>query len=384
MADRAAAVNTVDVAIVGGGPAGAATAARLAATGCEVMLLERTAGPHHKVCGEFLSGETVAHLRCLGIDPSDLGAVAIDHAAVFAAGRRGAFRLPFRALSLSRYRLDQALLARAKGAGAELRRGVAVRSAEPLEMGWQLRCSDGSEIRCRRLALATGKRPLRGMADGRDRSMVGLKMHLRLQPARTRALAGRVELFLFDKGYAGLETVEGGTANLCLIMPATVAARIGRGWTPLRDHLVSAAPCLAEQLDGAAAHWEEPLAIVCPGGGFAHRASAPSLGGAYRVGDRLAHIPPFAGDGLAIALASADLAARHIRQGSAPAVYLTEARSLVAPAVRLAAAVARLSGCGFGRALAAHLAVHAPLLLRSLALRTRVAWPLEMQMEPRE
>jgi flavin-dependent dehydrogenase len=104
----------------------------------------------------------------------------------------------------------------------------------------------------------------------------------------------------------------------------------------------------------------------------------------YPVGDRLAHIPPFAGDGLAIALVSADLAARHVRQGSAPASYLEEAQSLVAPAVRLASVVARLTGYGFGRALAADLAAHAPFVLRSLALRTRVARPREVEMEAGE
>jgi flavin-dependent dehydrogenase len=233
-------VNTVDVAVIGGGPAGAATAWQLAATGCEVILLERTTGPHHKVCGEFLSAETTAHLKRLGIDPSDLGAMAIDRVAIFGATRCGTFRLPFRGFSLSRYALDEAILARAKDAGAELRLGVAVRSAELLETGWRLRSSDGAEIRCRRLVLGTGKWPLRGLADGRDGSMVGLKMHLQLPPATTRALAGRVELFLFDKGYAGLEAVESGTANLCLVLPAAAATRIGRGWTALRDYLASA------------------------------------------------------------------------------------------------------------------------------------------------
>ena len=368
-------MSGVEVAIIGGGPAGAATACGLAAAGCEVLLLERASGPHHKVCGEFLSVETVAHLMRLGIDPSGLGAVSIDDVAIHAASTSGSFRLPFRAFSLSRYRLDQAILDRAKDAGAELRRGVAVRSAEPLQSGWRLRCSEGTEISCRSLVLATGKWPLRGTADRRDRSMVGLKMHLRLRPASSSALAGRVDLFLFDKGYAGLEAVEGGMANLCLIMPAAVAARIGRGWTALRDYLAGAVPSLAEQLGGAVAQWTEPLAIVCPEGGFVHRASASSLGGAYPVGDRLAHLPPFAGDGLAIALGSAELAARHIGRGSSADLYLTEARRLAAPAVRLATVAARLAGYGIGRAVAAHLALHAPSLLRSLALRTRVTLP---------
>ena len=43
---------TVEVAIVGGGPAGAALAVLLARAGKAVTLLERETGPHDKVCGE--------------------------------------------------------------------------------------------------------------------------------------------------------------------------------------------------------------------------------------------------------------------------------------------------------------------------------------------
>ena len=43
------------VLVIGGGLAGAAAAVHLAGAGRDVCLLERTTGPHDKVCGEFLS-----------------------------------------------------------------------------------------------------------------------------------------------------------------------------------------------------------------------------------------------------------------------------------------------------------------------------------------
>ncbi|HTQ82284.1 MAG TPA: FAD-dependent oxidoreductase, partial [Pseudolabrys sp.] len=67
-------MTRVETVVVGGGPAGAATACGLAAAGREVLLIERTDGPHHNVCGEFLSIETQAQLRRLEIDPLTLGA----------------------------------------------------------------------------------------------------------------------------------------------------------------------------------------------------------------------------------------------------------------------------------------------------------------------
>ena len=73
--------------VVGGGIAGAALAIPLAEAGWRVTLVEREAGPHDKVCGEFLSREARLYLRALGIDPATLGAVPIQRVRV--AGRRG-------------------------------------------------------------------------------------------------------------------------------------------------------------------------------------------------------------------------------------------------------------------------------------------------------
>src|SRR5258706_15041492 len=107
---RAAAMTRAETVIVGGGPAGSATACGLAALGRDVTLIERTAEPHHKVCGEFLSVETQTQLQRLGVDPSALGAAPIEQVAVHSSSRSVTSALPFRALSLSRYRLHQALL----------------------------------------------------------------------------------------------------------------------------------------------------------------------------------------------------------------------------------------------------------------------------------
>src|SRR5260370_2565491 len=97
---RAAAMTRAETVIVGGGPAGSATACGLAALGRDVMLIERTAKPHHKVCGEFLSVETQTQLQRLGVDPSALGPVPIHHVAVYSSTHTLASPPPFPSLSL--------------------------------------------------------------------------------------------------------------------------------------------------------------------------------------------------------------------------------------------------------------------------------------------
>jgi len=360
-------MREVETIVVGGGPAGAACAGGLARLGREVVLVERTGGPHHKVCGEFLSVETQVQLRRLGIEPIELGAVPIDRVAVYSGARAVTATLPFCALSLSRFRLDEALLRCAESLGAQLRRNVSVRAVIPARNGWAVQCDDGETLCTRNLVLATGKWGVRGLADARVNSLVGLKMHLRLAPQVRHLLTGRVELVLLNDSYAGLELVEGGIANLCLLLPGAVVARFGTNWSALRNYLMTEAPCLTERLAGGEPLWNKPITVVCPTGGHLHEEAEAAV---YRVGDRLAHIPPFTGDGLAIALSTAALAVEHIQHDRPPAAYLAAARQLTGKAIRLASAVSGLAASRIGRSLLLRAA--APVLFRTIVQATRL------------
>ena len=66
-AGTAPATETADVIVVGAGPAGSATAAYLAMTGLDVLVLEKTSFPREKVCGDGLTPRAVKELITLGI-----------------------------------------------------------------------------------------------------------------------------------------------------------------------------------------------------------------------------------------------------------------------------------------------------------------------------
>ena len=62
----------------GGGLAGAAFALEIVRCGGRAMIVEKSAGPHHKVCGEFLSENAAVLLRYLGVDCDQLGSNKVD------------------------------------------------------------------------------------------------------------------------------------------------------------------------------------------------------------------------------------------------------------------------------------------------------------------
>ena len=65
-------LNTVqakryDAVVIGGGPAGSATALMLARAGWSVAIVEKSRFPRPKVCGEFISATTAPLLAELGV-----------------------------------------------------------------------------------------------------------------------------------------------------------------------------------------------------------------------------------------------------------------------------------------------------------------------------
>ena len=355
-----------DAVIVGGGPAGAASACLLAKAGRSVVLFEREAGPHHKVCGEFVSVEAAAYLERLGLDLFRLGAQPIHSVRLVRGSAESSSLLPFPAFSLSREVMDEALLRAAADRGAEIRRGVAVRSLAEGEDRVTLQ-ADGP-VAARAALLATGKHDLRGhrRPPGSINDLIGFKQYLTLAPEQAARLAGHVEVLLFPGGYAGLQPAADGRANLCLVVAKPVHDRVGRRWDRLLDHLCEESPAFAARLAGATACWERPLSIYGIPYGFVHRGDAASRR-LHRLGDQLAVIPSFCGDGMAIALHSAFLASDRVLAGQAPldgSAFAGQIRTatLLAQAIRRPA----LQGIAAG---AVRLV---PGLLKAIAYATRV------------
>jgi flavin-dependent dehydrogenase len=360
--------GSAGVLIVGGGPAGAALAALLSRAGRQVVLLERECGPHDKVCGEFISGEAAGYLKRLGLDLEGLGAVPIHKVRMAARGGAAEAVLPFPAFSLSRRRLDEALLQLAADVGAELRRGCKVKGLERNGRRWRATVDRGPDVEADAAVLATGKHDLRVLKRpaGVHGDLVGFKMHLRLEAAEAAALDGAVELHLFPGGYAGLEPIEDGLANLCLVADLR---RLGRPAFPeLLDGIRRACPPLHRRLAGAEFLWPRPLAISAIPYGYV----ANTRDGLWRLGDQAAVIPSFAGDGLGIALHSAHAAAAAYLAGDSAEAFQRRLAADLGVRVKGAAHLSRLIVQPWAQGLAAGLTRLRPQLLSAAAAWTRI------------
>ena len=310
---------TVDVAIVGGGPAGAALAIGLARRGREVVVLERSQAWHWRACGVFTSPMTVRALARLGLTEADLASVALPLPAMrveTTAGTR--FRLTYgddgsasiraAAVGLDRSALDPLLLERARAAGADVREGATVRRVE----GTRLVLGGGGRdehIAARVVIGADGIRSTVARSFGVARSpRLGARVGLTFQVADPGPSVSRdARMILFGDGYVGLAPVPGGRVNIGIVLGRSWAARLRRdGAERTVDTVLAAVPAAPDDpVDWRAAERCDPIEGASPLGHRVARRHGPRW---LLVGDAAGFLDPFTGEGLHRALVSARLA----------------------------------------------------------------------------
>src|SRR5437016_67478 len=118
-----------DLIVVGAGPAGSAAAITAARAGIRVLLLERGRFPRHKVCGEFVSAESLGLLSSL-LDPQHMPllreALLISQTRIFVDGQAVHSPIGLPAASIARIDLDIALWNSAEKSGVEAKQQITV------------------------------------------------------------------------------------------------------------------------------------------------------------------------------------------------------------------------------------------------------------------
>ena len=265
------------IEIVGGGLAGLSLGLALRRRGVEVTVFEAGDYPRHRVCGEFITGLAPSTISRLELAPFFHDALRHREVAWFLEDSDEPARVqswPSPALGLSRHTLDARLAEAFVSAGGDLRTNARVTDFEP---------------RAGRV-IATGRR--RGKSP-----WMGLKLHV-----RELALARDLELHLGEQAYVGLARIETGEVNVCgLFRRRQLCAK---GSDLLLGYLQAAGlSVLARRLTTA----EADPASFCAVAAVSFDGGVPPSD-RVSLGDACAMIPPFTGNGMAMAFQSAEIA----------------------------------------------------------------------------
>jgi len=263
------------IEIVGGGLAGLSLGLALRQAGVPVTLTEAGSYPRHRVCGEFIAGLSDQTITRLGLGPV-LHDAQLHHEVAWFIGPRllRTQHLPEPARALSRHTLDARLAAAFVQAGGKLLTNVRVPPA-----------ADRPGLVC-----TTGRRRA-------DSPWLGLKIH-----ALNLPLQRDLELHLGTNAYLGLTKVEDGRVNLCGLFRRRDLQAKGPGL--ILAYLNAAGlGALADRL--ARAQFDDASFSAVAGVDFDRQIPAS---GHLALGDAGAMIPPFTGNGMAMAFQGAELA----------------------------------------------------------------------------
>lgn len=268
------------IRIIGGGAAGLSLAVTLARSGIACEVIEASSYPRHKMCGEFLTGIDKATIETLGIE--NLVARSPHHHETAWFDKHGEiFRrlLPSPAYGISRHALDLALANKARELGCTIRENTRWKASpdEPL---------DGTII-------ATGRRIVRSSR------WLGIKAHF----MNLKTLSD-LEMHLADNAYVGVCKVDDGAVTVCGLFDREHA---GQTSGAPEEKLITTMrrcglPTLADRVGNANFVEGSLNGISHVAFGMHQNSTESEEEQAIHLGDSFAIIPPFTGNGIAMAL----------------------------------------------------------------------------------
>jgi len=300
------------------------------------VLFEAKDFPRHRVCGEFVSAESLDVLAGLLQDVSAeklfQASPVIDRMRLLLGERVISAAVAPPGVSISRYELDALLWEAARQAGVLTHSNCEVVSSDG-DGPFTLQTSSG-RFSTRALIVAAGRwsqfTTNRTVPPGPK--WIGLKAHFQ-EPWSEAS----TDLYFFTNGYCGVQPVARGVVNACAMVRSDQATSLEEG---CKLH-----PGLARR----AANWSAMMQPVSTAP-LIYREPQPVRGNTIFIGDAAAFIDPFAGDGISIALRSGRVAAECLSEfllgrtplATAVAAYWHEYNLHFAPLISAAARVRSL------------------------------------------
>jgi flavin-dependent dehydrogenase len=330
--------TTWDAIVVGAGPAGSATALRLARAGRRVLLLDRARFPRDKACSEYTSPEAVRQLDALGVLAAveAHGTTALTGSSVTGAlggGIAGRFDAaggtPFRTtgLALPRLLLDAALVDAARAGGVTVQEGARVRHLARQADGTMSLACDGvgggpvATLTARVVVGADGLRSTVARAAGLRRQGRLRRTAFVAHVQGVTGLARQAELHVGRAGYVGLNPLTADVANVALVVPAARAREARGDVTSFMAQALETLPGVRGRVD-----LDRTVREILVTGPFDASCRRSTADGLLLVGDAADFFDPFTGEGIWSALTGAELAAAAVDDALALPGPVTAAR----------------------------------------------------------
>lgn len=289
------------ITIIGGGIAGLALGIGLRQRSIPVILWEAGRFPRHRVCGEFISGRGQAVCHRLGLHQkiTAAGARIAETAAFYGHGITSTMTLPQPAICYSRFRLDQLLADTFQDLGGDLKQNGR----------WTESAPEPGVVR------ATGRRAQVQINGWR---WFALKAH-----ASNLELRADLELHFFSQAYVGLCRIENGITNVCgLFRTRTSVPDLNKRWTEyLRGENAS-------ELNRRTEAAEFDATSFCSTAALTFRPCFRHEAGDFMIGDAFSAIAPLTGNGISMALESAELALDPLERFSRNRIEWDDARRM--------------------------------------------------------
>ncbi|MBT3764531.1 MAG: FAD-dependent oxidoreductase [Rhodospirillales bacterium] len=310
-----------DVAIIGGGPAGASVATFLAQKRWRVTLIEKVQHPRFHI-GESLLPQNLPIIERLGLshEISEIGVlkpgvefVSPQHEKRKSYFFRDAlFPSPTYSFHVQRAEFDEILFRHAIKAGVTVRENSLVTETERTAAGWNLslrESGEADEVSAKYLIDASGRDGFMARKHGlrtRDRkhNSAALFTHYKNVSPDAWETAGNIAIYWFEHGWIWMIPLPDGITSIgAVCMPDYLNTRVGGLEEFFEDTLRLCPKALAVMKDATR------VSGVTGAGNYAYKAKQAFGDGYLLIGDSYAFLDPVFSTGVLLAMSSAERAA---------------------------------------------------------------------------
>src|SRR5258708_14889781 len=362
-----------EIIIVGGGLAGLVSSILLARKGIEVTLIEKKTYPFHRVCGEYVSNETLPFLQWKNLLPKEFNSHIIERFELsFTTGKTSTIGLDLGGFGISRFSFDHFLYEEAKKSGVRFLLDEEASEINLIDDKYRVRINN-KELITDLLLCAIGKRSKLDLELKREfvskRSpYVGVKYHV-----KTNHPDHLIALHNFEGGYCGISNIEDGRTNLCYLVHRDKLRQSG-SIENLEKNVLKKNPLLKSIFENSDFLFDKPETI----NEISFETKEPVFNHMLMLGDAAGMITPLCGNGMAMAIHSAKLASElvvnfcnnSITRDELEKNYAARWKKEFASRLWFGRQVQKLFGNEFASGIAVNLAIHSKFFAQQIVKNT--------------